>query len=71
MKKTLIKGILTATVPTVSVNKTLHWDVIILILLFAVTMFISQKNNDGNDKNRICRPYTTGSSKIYGNIHAS
>ncbi len=36
-------GILRATIPTVPVNKTLHWDVIILILLFAVTMIISQK----------------------------
>ena len=36
-------GVLKATVPTVAVNKTLHWDVIILILLFAVTMFASQK----------------------------
>lgn len=36
-------GILTANVPTTPVNKTLHWDVIVLIVLFAVTMFISQK----------------------------
>jgi YidC/Oxa1 family membrane protein insertase len=36
-------GYLRATVPTVSVNKTLHWDVILLIVLFAVTMVISQK----------------------------
>ena len=36
-------GVLKATVPTVAVNKTLHWDVIILILLFAITMFASQK----------------------------
>lgn len=42
-EENLDKGILTATVPTVPVNKTLHWDVIVLILLFAVTMFISQK----------------------------
>jgi len=36
-------GVLKATVPTVPVNKTLHWDVILLIILFAVTMLISQK----------------------------
>ncbi len=36
-------GELVASIPTVPVNKTLHWDVIILILLFAVTMVISQK----------------------------
>ena len=36
-------GVLKATVPTSPVNKTLHWDVIVLILLFAGTMIISQK----------------------------
>lgn len=36
-------GVLKATIPTVPVNKTLHWDVILLIVLFAVTMIISQK----------------------------
>lgn len=36
-------GVLKATVPTVPVNKTLHWDVVLLIVLFAITMFISQK----------------------------
>ena len=36
-------GILRATVPTIAVNKTLHWDVLLLIALFAVTMIISQK----------------------------
>ena len=34
---------LKATVPTVPVNKTLHWDVVLLIVLFAITMVISQK----------------------------
>lgn len=36
-------GILKAEVPTTPVNKTLHWDVILLIILFAITMIISQK----------------------------
>lgn len=36
-------GVLKATVPTVPVNKTLHWDVVLLIVLFAITMIISQK----------------------------
>ncbi|MGN0030962.1 MAG: YidC/Oxa1 family membrane protein insertase [Candidatus Gastranaerophilaceae bacterium] len=36
-------GILTAKIPTTPVNKTIHWDVILLIILFAVTMIISQK----------------------------
>ncbi len=36
-------GVLKASVPTTPVNKTLHWDVLLLIALFAVTMIISQK----------------------------
>lgn len=36
-------GIMIADIPTVPVKSGLHWDVIILILLFAVTMLISQK----------------------------
>lgn len=37
------EGLMTATVPTVTITRAWHWDVIILILLFAITMFISQK----------------------------
>lgn len=42
-----------ASVPTVPVNRGWHWDVIILIVLFAITMLISQKimmamNNSNN-----------------------
>ena len=36
-------GLMTATVPTVPITRAWHIDVIILIILFAVTMFISQK----------------------------
>ena len=36
-------GTMTATVPTVPVKRAWHWDVIVLIALFAITMFISQK----------------------------
>jgi len=32
-----------ATVPTVPIKKNLHWDVLILIALFGITMWISQK----------------------------
>lgn len=34
---------MTASVPTVHVSRTWHWDVIVLIILFALTMVISQK----------------------------
>jgi YidC/Oxa1 family membrane protein insertase len=36
-------GYLKATVPTIPVSKKLHWDVVSLIILFAITMVISQK----------------------------
>lgn len=36
-------GLLVASVPTVPINKTLHWDVLILILIFGATMWLSQK----------------------------
>ncbi len=36
-------GVMIADVPTVPVKSGLHWDVVILIALFAITMFISQK----------------------------
>lgn len=48
-------GILKASVPTTPINKTLHWDIVILILLFAGTMIASQKvmmsmnNTEGQD----------------------
>lgn len=34
---------LIASMPTVAVKNTLHWDVLILIALFGITMFLSQK----------------------------
>lgn len=36
-------GVMIAEVPTTPVNKTLHWDVVLLIALFALTMVFSQK----------------------------
>ena len=39
----LEEGLLLASVPTVEIHKTLHWDVVLLIVLFALTMVISQK----------------------------
>ena len=37
------EGEMVATVPTVPVKRALHWDVVILIGLFALTMYASQK----------------------------
>lgn len=36
-------SILAASVPSVEVKQTFHWDVLILIVLFGLTMFLSQK----------------------------
>lgn len=36
-------GVLKATIPTTPVSKGWHWDVVVLILLFALTMILSQK----------------------------
>ena len=36
-------NLLTASVPTIETKKSFHWDILTLIVLFAVTMLISQK----------------------------
>lgn len=36
-------GNMCASVPTIPVNKSLNWDVVILIALFALTMYLAQK----------------------------
>ena len=44
-------GILVATVPTSKVESTTHWDVAFLIVLFALTMVLSQKAMMAMNKN--------------------
>ena len=44
-------GILVASVPTKEVKTSLHWDVALLILLFAITMILSQKAMMSMNKN--------------------
>ena len=44
-------GILVASVPTKEVQTSFHWDVLALILLFAVTMVLSQKAMMAMNKN--------------------
>jgi len=44
-------GILAASVPTVAVESQLHWDVMLLIVLFAITMIFSQKAMMAMNKN--------------------
>ena len=44
-------GILVATVPTKEVKTSMHWDVALLIVLFALTMVLSQKAMMNMNKN--------------------
>ena len=44
-------GILMASVPTKAVQTSLHWDVALLIVLFALTMIFSQKAMMSMNKN--------------------
>ena len=44
-------GILTASVPTKEVQSSIHWDVALLIALFAITMVFSQKAMMSMNKN--------------------
>ena len=37
------EGLLTASVPTIEIKKEFHWDILVLIAIFAITMLISQK----------------------------
>lgn len=37
------EGLLVASVPTVVIQKAFHWDVLLLIVIFALTMLLSQK----------------------------
>lgn len=44
-------GLLVAQVPTVKAKSVFHWDVLILVILFGVTMFLSQKVMTAGNKN--------------------
>lgn len=44
-------GILTASVPTKEIQSSIHWDVALLIILFALTMVLSQKAMMSMNKN--------------------
>ena len=60
------EGLLRATVPTIAVNKTLHWDVLLLIALFAATMIISQKIMMSMNKNDSMDPTQQALQKSMG-----
>ncbi len=45
-------NLLTASVPTIAVKETIHYDVIFLILLFGITMWLSTKIMTATNKNQ-------------------
>ncbi len=44
-------GLLTASVPSIEVEQSFHWDILTLIVLFALTMILSQKLMMAQNKN--------------------
>ena len=59
-------GMMEAKVPTVPIKKSWHWDVILLIVLFAVTMVISQKIMMAANKNDNMDPTQQALQKSMG-----
>lgn len=45
-------GLLIASVPTVEIKKAFHWDILVLIILFGITMWLSQKLIMSASKNK-------------------
>lgn len=45
-------GLLIASVPTVEIKKEFHWDVLALIVIFGITMWLSQKLIMSTNKNK-------------------
>lgn len=60
--------ILAATVPTIAIQPAIHYDVIFLIFLFAVTMWISQKVMMAQNKNQPQDPTQQAIQKSMGTI---
>ena len=61
-------GILVASVPTNKVESSLHWDVALLIVLFALTMVFSQKAMMSMNKNSQQDPAQAAMQKSMGTI---
>lgn len=62
------EGNLIASVPTAKVETAIHYDVIFLIILFAITMFISQKVMMAQNKNQPQDPTQQAIQKSMGTI---
>lgn len=63
-----VEGNLIASVPTAKVETAIHYDVIFLIILFAMTMFISQKVMMAQNKNQSQDPTQQAIQKSMGTI---
>lgn len=59
-------SVLAATVPTIKVERDFHWDVFMLIALFAITMFLSQKIMMATNKSQSSDPTQEAIQKSMG-----
>ncbi|MBO6087699.1 membrane protein insertase YidC [bacterium] len=59
-------SVLAATVPTIKVERNFHWDVFMLIALFAITMFLSQKIMMATNKSQSSDPTQEAIQKSMG-----
>lgn len=59
-------SVLAATVPTIKVERDFHWDVFMLIALFAITMFASQKVMMATNKSQSSDPTQEAIQKSMG-----
>ena len=59
-------SVLAATVPTIKVSRSFHWDVFLLIALFAITMFASQKIMMATNKSQSSDPTQEAIQKSMG-----
>ncbi|MDR1168140.1 MAG: YidC/Oxa1 family membrane protein insertase [Heliobacteriaceae bacterium] len=59
-------GLLTASVPTVEVKQAFHWDILVLIAIFGLTMWLSQKFMMSVNKNNSKDPAQEAIQKSMG-----
>lgn len=60
--------ILTASIPTIEVKENIHYDVIFLVLLFALTMWVSQKVMMASNKTSAQDPTQAAMQKAMGTM---
>ena len=60
------EGLLVASVPSIAVQRSFHWDVLALIALFGITMYLSQKIMMSTQKNSPSDPTQQAIQKSMG-----